>query len=107
MDARGDDIENPFHNEVCAVWPRWAARSGVLGRTHMSAYGCDLRPCLALAHRTQPTSVIMKGVLSSISEIDRELGAQRVDPDTGQPFQRTSVMTHVAWVPEAWVEAAE
>jgi len=23
------------------------------------------------------------------------------------PFQRTSVMTHIAWVPEEWVEAAE
>jgi glucose-6-phosphate dehydrogenase assembly protein OpcA len=45
--------------------------------------------------------------LGSISQIEHELGAQRVDPDTGEPFQRTSVMTHVAWVPEAWVEAVE
>jgi len=45
--------------------------------------------------------------LGSISEIEHELGAQRVDPETGQPIQRTSVMTHVGWVPEAWVEAAE
>jgi glucose-6-phosphate dehydrogenase assembly protein OpcA len=45
--------------------------------------------------------------LGSISQIEHELGLQRVDPDTGEPFQRTSVMTHVAWVPEAWVEAAE
>jgi glucose-6-phosphate dehydrogenase assembly protein OpcA len=45
--------------------------------------------------------------LGSIGEIDRELASLRSDPDTGQPFQRTSVMTHIAWVPEAWVEAAE
>jgi glucose-6-phosphate dehydrogenase assembly protein OpcA len=45
--------------------------------------------------------------LGSISAIERELGLQRTDPDSGEPFQRTSVMTHVAWVPEAWVEAAE
>jgi glucose-6-phosphate dehydrogenase assembly protein OpcA len=45
--------------------------------------------------------------LASIGEIERELGSLRVDPDTGEPFQRTSVMTHIAWVPEAWVEAAE
>jgi len=45
--------------------------------------------------------------LGSIAEIDRELARQRVDPDTGQPFQRTSVMTHLAWVPPEWVEAAE
>jgi glucose-6-phosphate dehydrogenase assembly protein OpcA len=49
----------------------------------------------------------MATALGSIAEIDRELGALRVDPEHGEPFQRTSVMTHVAWVPEAWVEAAE
>jgi glucose-6-phosphate dehydrogenase assembly protein OpcA len=45
--------------------------------------------------------------LASIAEIERELGSLRVDPETGEPFQRTSVMTHIAWVPEAWVEMAE
>jgi glucose-6-phosphate dehydrogenase assembly protein OpcA len=45
--------------------------------------------------------------LASIAEIERELGSLRVDPESGEPFQRTSVMTHIAWVPEAWVEAAE
>jgi glucose-6-phosphate dehydrogenase assembly protein OpcA len=45
--------------------------------------------------------------LGSIHEIERELAARRLDPDTGEPFQRTSVMTHIAWVPEEWVEAAE
>jgi glucose-6-phosphate dehydrogenase assembly protein OpcA len=45
--------------------------------------------------------------LGSISQIEHELAAQRVDPESGQPFQRTSVMTHCAWVPEAWVEAVE
>jgi hypothetical protein len=45
--------------------------------------------------------------LSSIGEIERELAERRFDQEAGQPYQRTSVMTHVAWVPEAWVEAAE
>jgi hypothetical protein len=45
--------------------------------------------------------------LGSISEIDRELARLRTDPDTGEPYQRTSVMTHIAWVPNEWVEAAE
>jgi glucose-6-phosphate dehydrogenase assembly protein OpcA len=44
--------------------------------------------------------------LGSIAEIEHELGAQRM-AESGQPMQRTSVMTHVAWVPEQWVEAAE
>jgi len=45
--------------------------------------------------------------LASISEIDRELALSRVDAETGEPYQRTSVMTHIAWVPSEWVEAAE
>jgi glucose-6-phosphate dehydrogenase assembly protein OpcA len=49
----------------------------------------------------------MATALSSIDEIERELAERRFDQDSGQPHQRTSVMTHIAWVPEAWVEAAE
>jgi hypothetical protein len=45
--------------------------------------------------------------LSSVAEVDRELLRLRIDQDTGEPFQRTSVMTHIAWVPAEWVEAAE
>jgi Glucose-6-phosphate dehydrogenase subunit len=45
--------------------------------------------------------------LASIGEIERELAARRLDPGSGEPFQRTSVMSHIAWVPEEWVEAAE
>ncbi len=48
----------------------------------------------------------MATALGSISEIEHELALARMG-DRGEPFQRTSVMTHVAWVPEAWVEAAE
>jgi glucose-6-phosphate dehydrogenase assembly protein OpcA len=49
----------------------------------------------------------MATALASVSEIDRELARLRVDPDTGEPYQRTTVMTHIAWVPNEWVEAAE
>jgi len=49
----------------------------------------------------------MATALASISDIEHELGSQRLDPATGEPFQRTSVMTHLAWVPQAWEEAAE
>jgi glucose-6-phosphate dehydrogenase assembly protein OpcA len=45
--------------------------------------------------------------LTSIREIERELSALRADTDAETPYQRTSVMTHTAWVPEEWVEAAE
>jgi glucose-6-phosphate dehydrogenase assembly protein OpcA len=45
--------------------------------------------------------------LSSIREIERELGALRMAPGSDVPYQRTSVMTHTAWVPPEWVEAAE
>jgi glucose-6-phosphate dehydrogenase assembly protein OpcA len=45
---------------------------------------------------------------TKIREIERELGRLRdesAEPGRG-PNQRTSVMTHMAWVPERWVEAA-
>jgi hypothetical protein len=45
----------------------------------------------------------------SISEIESELArlrAESADQD-GQPQQRTSVMTHIAWVPPEWLDAAE
>jgi hypothetical protein len=45
--------------------------------------------------------------LTSVREIERELATLRADPNANAPFQRTSVMTHTAWVPEEWVEAAE
>ncbi|HKD33285.1 MAG TPA: glucose-6-phosphate dehydrogenase assembly protein OpcA [Gaiellaceae bacterium] len=48
----------------------------------------------------------MATALASIAEIERELGSQRMG-ESGEPMQRTSVMTHIAWVPEQWVEAAE
>jgi glucose-6-phosphate dehydrogenase assembly protein OpcA len=48
----------------------------------------------------------MATALANITEIERELAGARTGED-GQPIQRTSVMTHIAWVPEAWVEAAE
>ena len=49
----------------------------------------------------------MATALGTISAIDRELAERRVDPQTGEPIQRTSVMPHIAWVPTQWVEAAE
>jgi len=45
--------------------------------------------------------------LTSIREIERELSTLRMGPGSDVPYQRTSVMTHTAWVPPEWVEAAE
>ena len=49
----------------------------------------------------------MATALASVRDIERAVSALRSDPDSGAPYQRTSVMTHMAWVPEEWVEAAE
>ncbi|MGN6431171.1 MAG: glucose-6-phosphate dehydrogenase assembly protein OpcA [Gaiellaceae bacterium] len=49
----------------------------------------------------------MAKTLTSVSEIERKLAALRLDDERGGARQRTSVMTHIAWVPEEWVEAAE
>jgi Glucose-6-phosphate dehydrogenase subunit len=45
--------------------------------------------------------------LASIPDIERQISALRAQPGAETPYQRTSVMTHTAWVPEEWVEAAE
>jgi glucose-6-phosphate dehydrogenase assembly protein OpcA len=45
--------------------------------------------------------------LASIREIEREVATMRISPGSDLPLQRTSVMTHTAWVPPEWVEAAE
>jgi glucose-6-phosphate dehydrogenase assembly protein OpcA len=48
-------------------------------------------------------------VASSVAEIERELAELRdASTEPGQaPTLRTSVMTHLAWVPREWEEAAE
>ena len=45
--------------------------------------------------------------LTSVREIERAVAAMRMAPGSDAPYQRTSVMTHTAWVPPEWVEAAE
>lgn len=45
--------------------------------------------------------------LASVREIEREVASLRIAPGSDVPYQRTSVMTHTAWVPPEWVEAAE
>jgi hypothetical protein len=45
---------------------------------------------------------------STIADIERELALLRdqASPDDEHPFLRTSVMTHLAWVPLDWLDAA-
>lgn len=47
----------------------------------------------------------MAATLDSVGAIEHELSARRLEQSG--PTLRTSVMTHIAWVPEEWVEAAE
>ena len=48
------------------------------------------------------------GEAATIAEIERELGDLRraASGERGSPTLRTSVMTHLAWVPEEWLGAA-
>jgi hypothetical protein len=41
-----------------------------------------------------------------MTQIERELGRLRHAAGSGSAMQRTSVMTHIAWVPSPWVGAA-
>src|SRR5436309_7072609 len=54
-----------------------------------------------------PGRAVVGTALASVRDVERAISSLRIDPDTGAPYQRTSVMTHTAWVPEEWVEAAE
>ena len=49
----------------------------------------------------------MAAALTSVRAIEDELRPLRIDRKTGAALQRTSVLTHIAWVPEEWVAAAE
>src|SRR6266581_148500 len=44
--------------------------------------------------------------MTTIAEINRELASLRSPGDGYEPALRTSVMTHLAWVPEEWLVAA-
>jgi len=47
-----------------------------------------------------------KGEDVSIAEIQHRLAEMRESATDGHPDLRTSVMTHTAWVPHAWLDAA-
>lgn len=42
----------------------------------------------------------------TVSQLERELARLRDSAATGTAMQRTSVMTHLAWVPREWLDAA-
>jgi glucose-6-phosphate dehydrogenase assembly protein OpcA len=44
--------------------------------------------------------------VTTVAEIEHELAELRGPDRNHAPYQRTSVMTHLAWVPEEWVGAA-
>ena len=42
----------------------------------------------------------------SLAEVQKQLGELRVSAANGHSHLRTSVMTHTAWVPKHWLDAA-
>ncbi len=42
----------------------------------------------------------------TVSEVEQRLARLRMDAEAGGTAQRTSVATHIAWVPEPWLPAA-
>ncbi len=42
----------------------------------------------------------------TVSEVEQRLARLRMDAESGGTAQRTSVATHIAWVPEQWLPAA-
>ena len=62
-----------------------------------------------MATQLTPRDYDWTGEDVSIAQIERELARLRVESSAGmsQPNLRTSVMTHIAWVPPQWQTAAE
>ena len=84
----GGGVKSSFHND-CVAGPRWTARCGVLSRARIDEYGTLCRAtgvakahCLAFAHRTSATRLIMKGALAQLDPA-RGSGPRR-DPDPGR-----------------------
>jgi glucose-6-phosphate dehydrogenase assembly protein OpcA len=56
---------------------------------------------------TQAVDEAWTGENTSVAEIERQLGALRQSASEGEgPQLRTSVLTHLAWVPHEWEQAA-
>jgi glucose-6-phosphate dehydrogenase assembly protein OpcA len=48
-----------------------------------------------------------KGKDVHLTEVERQLSGLRCEQDGGGPDLRTSVLTHIAWVPQEWRKAAD
>src|SRR5919198_2324446 len=107
-DARRRDALHAHGRGRGAVGARGRDRRAVAAR---SAGLPELRGRLlgsALGGRADPAGrQVVAAALTSVTAIEDELASLRVDTETGAVFQRTSVLTHIAWVPEEWVAAAE
>src|SRR5439155_11468273 len=91
-----------------AVEARRRDRGAVATRPAVLSELCVRNPGAAVGERASCQGWAVVGTaLASVRDVERAISSLRIDPDTGAPFQRTSVMTHMAWVPEEWVEAAE
>src|SRR5438105_3362171 len=79
-----------------------AARPALVPELRGRNLGAALRERVVTTRRESVATT-----LSSVRDIEHELTSLRVAPGSNEPYQRTSVMTHIAWVPAEWVEAAE
>src|SRR4051794_33301796 len=75
--------------------------------TGTDAAGGDTRRGRRHDRGRDPRTRSVATALTSVNQIERALASERLDPGSVATRQRTSVMTHIAWVPEAWVVAAE
>ncbi len=115
--TRADEIEEQWAlvDAVVAAWqrerpsfPNYAA--GTWGPPTADELAPPRRPVLAPPlTMSSPVVESWSGTDVTIADIDAELARLR-DVSSGEghrPQQRTSVMTHLAWVPLPWLDAAE
>ena len=109
--TRSDEVEEQWAlvDAIVAAWQR--DRAGVpelrrrdVGAAELRRAAPPGRPVLAAAL----TDVAVDGrgrPISPTSSARSRSCAPRPRPRAAQPSLRTSVMTHMAWVPEEWVDA--
>src|SRR5205814_2400580 len=120
-DARRCDAVPPVGRDRGAVGARRRDRRVLAARPAVvpELRGGDVGPGCCGRARAQGRSVVASslepiqddwtGEDVSITEVERELARLRFESSSegSQPTLRTSVMTHIAWVPPQWQHAAE
>ena len=110
--TRIDEVEEQWSlvDSIVSAWVARPARLPELRGRHLGpASGRRPRPprrSLLAAALTVLDAMEWAGADVTVSEVEQRLARLRMEAEAGGTAQRTSVTTHIAWVPEPWLPAA-